>query len=116
MAQTPVPEAERPRSDAEKAADALRRWSYHWQAFAVVMGLLTLVLGLFACETWWLAAAAFWISGVAALVGGFWLSCYSNGAAEVLLQLDGMRREIVGPRGGADPRGGGSGESGDEQA
>lgn len=116
MAQTSVPEAETPPGDAAKAADALRRWSYHWQAFAVVMGLLTLVLGLFACETWWLAAAAFWIGGATALVGGFWLSRYNSAAAEVLLQLDAVGRGSVGRSRGADAQQGGSDERRGEHA
>ena len=116
MAQTSVPQAETPRSDAERTADALQTWGAIARAAGVLLGVVGLMCSIpLAMGSEWLRFACLGAGAVVLIAASFWIYLWHDAAAQMLLQLDGMRREFVRTSRGADVQKGGSGENRDEQ-
>jgi hypothetical protein len=103
MEQTSVPQAETERGDAERTADALQTWGAVVRAAGLLVGLVGLMFSLpVALAGGWLRVVGM-VAGAAALIAaGCWIYLWHDAAAQVVLQLDAMRQELVGPGGGAD--------------
>jgi hypothetical protein len=116
MAETPVPQAETPRSDAERTADALQTWGAIARAGGVLLGVVGLMCSIpLAVNSEWVRSACLVAGAVVLIAASFWMYLWHDVAAQVLLQLDAMRGESAGPSRGADVQKGGSGEKRDEQ-
>jgi protein-S-isoprenylcysteine O-methyltransferase Ste14 len=116
MAQTSVPDAGSGSSDAEKTADALQTWGAVARAACVLLGVVGLMFSLpVALAAGWLRVVCTVTGAVVLIAAGCWIYLWHDAAAQVVLQLDGIRRDLAGLQCGAEPREGGSGETRDEQ-
>ncbi len=117
MPETSVAEAGTGRGDAEKTAGALQTWGAVARAACVLVGVVGLMFSLpVALAAGWLHAVWTVTGAVVLIAAGCWVYLWHDAAAQVLLQLDGMRRDLAGPCRGAEPREDDSGQRPDDRA
>lgn len=104
MAQTSVPDAESGRSDAEKTAGALQRWGAVTRAACVLLVVVGLMFSLpLALAAGRLRVVCTVTGALVLIAAGCWIYLWHDAAAQVVLQLDGIHRDLAGLQRGAEP-------------